>query len=315
MCAALGGLFFPALAADERIALLKGNDVLLAGADGQLIATLSSDQRAKSELRWLPDGQWLSYQVEDTHGAKARLVVVDLAGKIAKEIPIRPETDPPTEGLRFVEDLSWVTARKVRVSGSVNPIRCEMFDLDIETAQESNWQMGECGSFIQSPDGKHFAYVEGTSGAEDERRDSVGIDDDKVAYSDGGRMRVLAGPVWSKDSSGVAVLEKRAGSGELDVTTVSITGRSASTPVPQYLSENPSLVFVDTRVVVRSAKGTMLVDPRKKSAGVAPEDVRLKVEQADRARETAAEAKRKLEAVTRRLGAREGVAWPGVTKN
>ncbi len=141
----------------QRIALLKADNVLLAGADGQITATLSNDRRPKSLLRWTQDGQRLSYIVPDTAGAKARLVVIDLSGKVLKEVAIRPMTDPPTEGLRFVEQLSWITPEKVRVAGSINPHNCEMFDLEIETAAESNWQTGECGSFVASPDGRHVA--------------------------------------------------------------------------------------------------------------------------------------------------------------
>lgn len=123
----------PAALADNRIALLKDHDILLIGSDGQAAATLGRDTRSKSELRWLPDGRHLSYLVPGSSGAKASLVVVDLAGKVLQEVAIRPATDPPAEGLRFVEDVAWVSELKIRVSGSINPRNCEMFDLDVET--------------------------------------------------------------------------------------------------------------------------------------------------------------------------------------
>jgi len=302
------------MAAGERIALLKDNAILLLASDGQVASKLEGDSRPKTVLRWLPDGQRLSYLVPDNSGAKARLVVMGLTGTVLKEVAIRPVTDPPTEGLRFIEELSWVTARKVRVAGSINPENCEMFDLDVETAQESNWQTGECGSFTASPDGKHIAYLDAME-TDDERRDSVGIDNDKVIYSDGGRMAVLAGPAWSPDSSQVAILEKRADSGEFAVTTVSTGGHTDTIPIPKYLGDHPSLVFVDSRVVVRSATESVLVDPRNKSAGAVPDDMRSKLEQTDRARQGAADSEKDLERVIQRLGAREGVAWPGVTKH
>jgi len=49
--------------------------------------------------------------------------------------------------------------------------------------------------------------------------------------------------------------------------------------------------------------------------GPVPDDIRAKLEQTDQVRQSAADPKKDLERIIKRLGAREGVAWPGVTKH
>ena len=140
------------------VAFLKGDDVFIMEEQGQGVRRVHGTSGPKWALRWLPDGEHLSYLTPDTDDAKARLVVFDLAGHVTRESRIRPKTDPPTEGLRSIEDLTWISPRFVRVQGSINPRNCESFDIDVENGSESNWQMGECGTFTTSPDGTHIAY-------------------------------------------------------------------------------------------------------------------------------------------------------------
>ena len=123
-------------------------------------------------------------------------------------------------------------------------------------------------------------------------------------------MLVLSGPVWSHDSSAVAVLEKRIDSGALALTTVSTKGRTATVRVPRHLQEDASLTFVESNVVVRSTGGSLLVDPPGKTVGPVPDDIRRIPEQADQLRQRTAESRKNLERVLRRLEAREGAACP-----
>src|SRR5262249_5372042 len=150
-----------------------------------------------------------------------------------KEVPVRPPTDPPTEGLRFVEQLDWVNSTKIRVGGSMNPRNCELFDLDVETGRESNWQMGACGSFVWSPDGKHVAYRGLLAmGPEDEQDDTIEIDDEKVVYAGGGQRINVSGSIkWSADSKTVAFLERLIGQTALNLTALTINGNFAKVAV------------------------------------------------------------------------------------
>ncbi|HLK21886.1 MAG TPA: hypothetical protein VKT81_23220, partial [Bryobacteraceae bacterium] len=282
----------------QTIALLKENDVLLINADGQTIAKLTRDNRPKTDLRWLPDGQHLSYLVRDNSGAKARLVLIDLAGNQTKEISIRPRTDPPTEGLRFIEDVSWMTQHKLRITGSINPRNCEMFDVDVDTAKESNWQVGYCGSFVASPDDNHIAHLGlVTQGADAERTDSLEIDNGSIVYRGTRPILVLAGPVWSQDSSQIAVLEKQVDSGELAVTTVSTAGQIDRVPVPQNFGENASLTFIAHNVAIRSAARSLLADTRQKTVGALAGEVATILAQADQDRQKSDQAKERIKAL------------------
>ncbi len=127
-----------ALAGPIDLAFLRGTNVILASQDGSAISELKAETRPKDTLRWLPDGGGLSYTVASQHGGKGRLVIIDLAGQITNEVEIRPPTDPPTEGMRFVEDVDWVSENVVRIGGSINPRNCENFDLNVKTQKESN---------------------------------------------------------------------------------------------------------------------------------------------------------------------------------
>lgn len=295
----------------ENIALLKDNVVFLINPDGAIIAKLTQDKRPKSDLRWLPDGQRLSYLVRDTTGAKARLVLIDLAGTQAKEIAIRPVTVPPTEGLRFIEDISWITQHKLRVTGSVNPRNCEMFDVDVETAKESNWQVGSCGSFVASPDGNHIAHLGlVTQGAGTERTDSVEIDNQSITYRGTRPILVSAGPVWAQDSTQIAVLEKQLDSGELAITTVSTTGQIDRVPIPQSFGEKPELALIDHKVVIRSATRSLIVDTRQKTVGALTGDIATTLAQADQDRQKSDQARERIKGLVKRLDAREGVEAP-----
>jgi len=57
-------------ATGEKIAVLKDATILVVSADGEKLGALSTDPRPKSDLRWLADGQRLSYTVRDENGAK-----------------------------------------------------------------------------------------------------------------------------------------------------------------------------------------------------------------------------------------------------
>ena len=80
------------LSARDRVAYLKDRStIVIADTDLSNSSQLNSDPRPKSFLHWLPDGKHVSYLVADPEGAKGRLVVADLTGKITRESVILPE--------------------------------------------------------------------------------------------------------------------------------------------------------------------------------------------------------------------------------
>jgi len=231
----------PAFSQERTVALLKDTkeapSMILVGKPGAALILITSDQRPKSELRWVPGGQRLSYRVRDENGALTRLVIIDLSGKITKEIPIEPVTDPPSERPRFIADIIWQTESKFRVIGSITNWNCETYDMDWQTGEGSNGQFGQCGDFVSSPDGKHTAYLSQTSGGRDEERyQGVQIDGGgeesaqgtpgPILYQgpDKSVFRVISHLVWSEDSKRLAFLKKTVESGQV----------TRSVPVPGW---------------------------------------------------------------------------------
>jgi len=302
-------------ATEERVALLKGQDIVITDISGRSLAKLTNDARRKGNLRWLPDGERLSYLVDDPEGAKGRLVVVDLNGKVAKEVPIRRPGSSHFE-FRFIQSVEWVNSRRVRIEASHSPKNGEQFDLDVESGEESNWQFGYGGSFVASPDDKHVAYLGLVAmGPDEERTDSVEIDHESVVYVGEGPpqtrpgIRVLAGPVWCSDSKRVAFLERTRGTGDAAVTVLSVTGSFQRMPVPGHILDTPEVVCTDGRVVAGAGPGAVLVDPETKRIGNVTPDVQDRLQQqasTDRRRQ---EFLRTVDAIVRRIGGREGVGW------
>jgi hypothetical protein len=298
------------LRAQEKVALLRDQSILLLSVNHTIANELSVDTRHKSKLRWLPDGGHLSYLVSDEHGALARLVITTFQGEISREVPIRPITDPPTEGMRFIEDISWLGSKTVRVEGSINPRNCEIFDFDPEERREFNWRAGACGSFVLSPDGTHTAYLGiQRQSPQEEQRDSVHIDD-RVMYDGGGQIQVISGPTWARDSSKVATIERRADTGEVAVTTLTVTGGVVRVPLPQDLGDAFSLVLVDSQVVVRTSTALVAVDTAHKSLGALTDDLLGKLNAQDEMRQKAQQSKKVIDGIVREFGASEGVSQP-----
>jgi hypothetical protein len=80
--------------------------------------------------------------------------------------------------------------------------------------------------------------------------------------------------------------------------------------IPEYLREKPALAFVDSRVAVRSAIRSLLVDTRQKTVGAVTGDISTRLDREDQDRQKIQQAKERTQDVVRRFGAREGVTWP-----
>ncbi len=299
------------LAGSTDVAFLRGTDVVIVSEDGASTLELRADARPKGKLRWLPWGNRLSYIVKSQAGGKARLVVIDLTGQIVKEIEIRPLTDPPTEGLRFVEDIDWVSEDVARIGGSINPKNCEIFDLSLESQKESNWQMGACGTFAYSPDGKHIAYsaLEGYGPTE------VGLApieiDGRTAY----RPSLADGPiispvVWSPDSLLLAFVEQ--GEAIASVCIVALD-KSAQVVHSPFRGIDGPPAWSAGRPVVRAEGSVYAVDLTRGAFLLAPDAIveELGILTASRLRRE--ELSRNTLELARRLGGREWVLRPSQT--
>lgn len=325
----------------DKIAFLKGNHVFVANTDGTHARQLDSDPRKKGSLRWDAANQRLGFLADATGEEMIRFVVLDLTGKVLADVAIRPPTDPPTSGMRFVEDLEWLGAGKIRVGGSINPRNCEQFDLDIRTGQESNWHAGKCSSFAESPDGKHTAHCDTVPQTDDEHRfDSILVDERNVKgsvfsvatvryWGEDPGIFILAGPVWSPDSKHIAVIEKRASNQEaalVILTPAASPGKGAQgevrrIPIPSELAERPfesgsyqpSLRWLGSKLVAGHGARAVAVDagdPHSRAAAVGPQ-VRDQLTRLEGVRRDTEAARKRVEEVVKKLGGREGVLLSG----
>jgi hypothetical protein len=294
--------------------------------------SLPHDERQKFFLRWLPDGQRISYLARASNGALGRLVIVDLTGKVLKEFDIRPP-DQNIQGMRFIEKMFWVGADTVRIGGSINPRNCEIADLDVRTGREVNWAAGECWTFLPSPDGKHVAYRGLLGwGPDEDREDSIGIDREAARYSGrrglsypglapnesarAGHIQIVAGPVWSADSREVAIVERDLGTNEAAVTVLSIQGAVERTPIPispDVIGED-DLEWVGSQPVVTARGKTVTIDRALRSARPALSEEITKLQQVREGESKRVKGENDaLSAVMRvlqKLHGTQGAGWP-----
>jgi hypothetical protein len=317
------GLPRAAQAQQAEVALLKDVDettvIILVDEHHKELARLTGDQRRKSDLRWVPDGERLSYHVADPNGALVRLVIVDLKGEILKEIPIEPN-DPEVWRPRFIQDIVWLTERKFRVFGSYNQWNYVTYDVDCETGAISNQLVGQ-GDFIDSPDGKNTAYLSETLGGPDEQRyETIEIEvhalgprvRDPAHYTgpDKGVFRVVAGPIWSEDSKRVALIEKMLTTDEAVLGFLSVDGRSDRVPLPSHFDSTATLTWLGDNLAVRDDTEMLVVNYRQKRLVRANAELVTKVEAQLQAKKQKAESHRALNQLRQDCEAKEAIGRP-----
>ncbi|MGD0871642.1 MAG: hypothetical protein ABSB88_18980 [Bryobacteraceae bacterium] len=328
------------------IAALKGAEVILADRAGGSVTRLTGDPRSKWALRWLPDGQRISYLVPGENADKEfakflmerwpRLVISDLTGQVTREIPLRPaDNSSNPDSIRAIEKVEWLSNRLVRFEGSFGPRNCASFDLDLDTGKTFSERDGECSSFNVSPDGRHIAYREPVSmGTWDDRAHRVDIEDtavssarpqrspipperassEQAAVSYAGTSKagihLEAGPVWSEDSQWVAIVERQIDSDRIAVTTLSIRGQVVTVQVPSDMRDDPTLTWIGDRVALGSGRSALVVDTARRAYLPLDSDTSAILKEATRTRQRISDDQQGIEDALKRLGAREGVARP-----
>ena len=297
----------------EQFALLSGTEIVLVNAQEAELARLTSDKRAKFSLRWVPGSRRLSYEVKDDAGANRRLVIIDLKGDILNEIAILPRTDPPSYTyFRYVKEVTWLTENMVRVYASINNWNCGILDISVETGKELAAHLGQCGTFVDSADGKHVAYVSLTSGGPDEQRqETVQIDSEDLSYRGSNQVfRVISRPVWSEDSGNVAFVLKTGDTGMVSLAFLDVDGKSDRVPLPSHFGEEASLIWLGADVAVRNETEMLVVNKQEKRTVRATAAMVAQVEKIKSAERQKQQSLRFLDVLRKKFAATECVARP-----
>ena len=308
------GSVLPA-ATDGSIAFLKGSaELYITDANGRNPRRLDHDPRGKSMLRWDGYRNRISYLVAGEHGEageKAIIVELDAGGNAVMEAPI-----PQDVNMRFVEDFDWQPNGKARLGGSMNPRNCILEDLDPANGIITNWQAGECGSFVRSPDGNHTAELGPTAQTDDEHRfEVVDIDSrmfaslaSKALYRGGGQeVFIPGGPVWSPDSQSVVFLEKRAGTGEAAIIFLTLDGVAARVPVPAFVLDHPMISWVGSKVVVGEGANALEIDAVTKQTSAVTSNTSDEISRNASTKRQAEAVRANVDDLVKRLGGREGI--------
>jgi hypothetical protein len=205
--------------------------------------------------------------------------------------------------MRFVEELRLLDHNRIALIGSVNPVNCEYVAADINAGKETIWSAGLCGSFVDSPDRKHVVYcgAPGVFTPEEDWRVVVQFDNDIRAYNPpepGGRL--TADPIWSADSSRVAVLEHNLITKAKGVVAVPLKGEVTRIPLPVSFEEPIALEWAENTLTLRTGGGRYTVDNAAKSFRLALVEVEEQIaKQTEKRRAIEAARIRVIEAATK----------------
>jgi dipeptidyl aminopeptidase/acylaminoacyl peptidase len=264
-CYALCALPNQSAAAQEiRTVMVVGNEICVKSNDGPLIH-LTDNGVPKSLPVWSKDGSTIAF-VEKASGPTelAKLVVVSRNnGHVISEISIKPISPGEVRsGMRFIEELEWLTTQRIAVGGSVNPSTSEynIVDLMSQKVIREFFDDGKGAAF--SPDGQHYAYVDGSPHFTpvDERVPTLNVDERPV-FSETQHFMFADIPRWSDDSSSVAVVARNADTGEQHIVVQQRGATTASVISLPFLSSSPAsvlwnasdLVVVDTSLSASKA--------------------------------------------------------------
>lgn len=327
--ALLGG--GPASTAAPKVVFLKGTEVFSVSADGTGLTQLTKDGRVKWLPRWSADGARIAYLAKAST-ALAQLTLIASDGEKLAEFQILPNG---MSGMRFVEDLEWLDGTRVMYGGSANPWNCMRVVLDTKTGKEVGGDLGACRTFVRSPDGRLTAYwaPEGMGVSADERREGLQINGvdvyPVVVYPQPNTLQFLSNPAWSADSQQVALVDRDVNTGVTSLTVLdarpdraTIYRRSADGYVARWApvlmhaqiaadpDERMEVQWVDHFFVVGKAGGEALyqADPVHRTMRPVSADV-LKPVNARRAQ--AAQLKRQVDELMRKLGGKDPDIWPG----
>jgi hypothetical protein len=231
-----------------RMVFLRNSELFTIDGDGENLHQLTEDQIGKRFPMWAPSGEriaYLAYPEHDPEEAFAHVCIIDKGGKPLKDIAFRPKSYGFWVGMRFVEQMRWISNDRILLSGSMNPSAVENTILDADTGKEITSCFCDGSSLSLSPDGRHsaclgliphFTQFEG-------RDENLEIDGKRVFPAPQKRVQILSRqPVWSDGSDAVVVVA------QAEQETLAVIWRSNSgVKTYQWPADIPAYASTDWR--------------------------------------------------------------------
>jgi hypothetical protein len=193
-------------------AFLRNSEVWVRGPGSADAYQITNDGIGKRLLVLSKGGDRLAF-LRDSAAEMADIVVMRTDGSLLNEIHFRPVGEP-VSGMRGVEQMEWISQRRLVLSGSINPSTGEYDVLDAETGALIKAYGTDGSTWVASPDGEHAAYLGfiGHFTPEADRRPRICLDDECGLGPSRGypkedvHVDFITSPEWSPDSSAVAII-------------------------------------------------------------------------------------------------------------
>jgi dipeptidyl aminopeptidase/acylaminoacyl peptidase len=248
------GLLHVAAAQEVQTVTVKGNEVY-ASRDGGRFERLTNDGQTKRLPVWSKEGTRIAF-VENAprNVALAYLHVIDRQGTPLSRILIHPATPGVVQaGMRYVEEVEWLTDTLIAVSGSVNPSTTDYAIVDASTGALVDEFLDDGKGAAFSPDGHHFAYVTGRPHftPASQRNATVNVDGQAVFPRPGERVVEVSSTLqWSPDSRSVGFIANDPQTGEQKAvvyrlgTSVSVSSLPEAGSLRTWMFWNDEDLFV-----------------------------------------------------------------------
>jgi WD40-like Beta Propeller Repeat len=235
------------------------SEICISNTGGNSVQQLTDDGLRKSLPVWSTDGKKIAFVRTSARPGLGDIVVLSPAGEELWALPFRP-SDAHVTGMRFIEELEWISLERLMVSGSVDPSTVEYVVVDVHARKELGGYLTNGLNLAFSPDGKHVAYEAAVPHftPQENRRPRLCLDDGcDPRRASGGypsdserHIEFATYPVWSPSSSVVAVLAQDYRTNGLLLIAQPAGGQATEFPLPAsspgrsilgYNSENEKL--------------------------------------------------------------------------
>lgn len=256
------GILLPSSAAASdptgKAVYLDENEIYSVDTAGH-VRQLTSDGVRKWLPVWSQDGQRIAFMREaPKHDSLGDLIVMSESGEKLTEIHVDPADPKEKRQMPYVDSLQWISPDRV-AAGGADIYSYEVDVFDIKTGEEVDETNSQEIDVVFSPDGKHFASFMGMAHftPEEDREPEMDIDNKRVYPPEHGKVSFLKlnEPVWSQDSSKLAIAAKDEKANKFVLVIWRTDGPLVTLPLPVSWDQiEADLFWQDNKLLVQARK-------------------------------------------------------------